>query len=132
MLQPTRLRQEIEPSLPLQRAFHIAVTPILTTATTLITAEDDEDFRVDALWAHEVGGGTPTLSLHVVPASGMVGVGNARLYQVAFAARQDLIVCGGEKPQLRLQPGASLVAVASAAGVINMGGWGYSIAGGET
>lgn len=123
-----RHRFEAERERPLRIAQHVAVTPIATgSGTTLFTADADTDFLVESLWVANITGTAATLGLYI----GAVEDAKAAIKGLSVAANGRVPLCEAQGLRYRLQPGAALIAVAGSASALNMGGWGYSVSGGE-
>lgn len=124
-----RTRQEIERAPLLQTRRPIPLVSLTTSYQTILTARDDADFLVEALWVAEWSGTARTYSVSLVPPAGSPGTANTIAFQCALPAYQTDIVIGGYG--LLVQPGYTLQALASAGNAVNIYGHGFDMIGTE-
>jgi hypothetical protein len=108
-------------------AVPLAVVQLGTSATTIYTAPDDEDFLLKALWIANVTGTGRTATLYNVPASGSAAAGNAMMAGAIVTANSGpwKVIEG-----LLIPRGGSLQGLADAATAVNVWGWGAIYSGG--
>lgn len=125
---PQRFQTESEkrPALSVPRP--IDIVQIQTTATTVFTARDDADFRVESLIASNVTGGVAYVTVYLVPDGGTAGATNLAFYQLPVAAKSYIEIFNKDRVGL-LQPGMSIQALDGVNDDINIFGHGFDYQG---
>jgi hypothetical protein len=108
-------------------AVPIPVTPLPATSTTILTVPASLDFWITHLWVANTTGAAVNYTVHFVPSGGSASNANMAVYSRALAAATSEII--EVAINHRLTGGSSIVASASSASAINIGGWGYLISG---
>lgn len=111
----------------LQTPITLAITPLQTTASTLLTVKAGFDFIIRHLWVVNTTGGAITYTLHFVPASGSPATANMAVAAKSLSANTSELVTVAVNHRLR--PGESIQALCGTNNAINMGGWGHYIQG---
>lgn len=110
-----------------QSPIRLAITPLQTTASTLLTVKTGFDFIVRHLWVANTTGGAVTYTLHFVPAAGSPATANMAIAARSLGANASEVVAVAVGH--RLLPGESIRALCATNSAINMGGWGHYIQG---
>lgn len=110
-----------------QTPVRLPITPLQTTASTLLTVLDGLEFWIVHLWVANTTGGAVSYTLHFVPSGGSPAAANMAVSARSLAANSSEIV--EVAVNHRLRPGESIRALCGTNNAINMGGWGYYIQG---
>lgn len=125
---PLRFATETEKRPALLVPKPIDIVRVQTTATTVFTARDDADFRVESLIASNVTAGAVYVTVYLVPDGGTAGATNLAFYQLAVAAKSYVEIFNATRVGL-LQPGMSIQALCGTNNDINMFGQGFDYQG---
>lgn len=122
-----RSRSEIEPAALLRTPRPFPLVRLQTTASVLVTAREDADFLLTALWVANVDGSNRTWTLYLVPDGGSPGVTNLIAGAVPIVANTSTMIDLNQG--FLVQPEYSLQALCSSNDTVNMVGWGYDVQG---
>lgn len=106
----------------------IEVFQAQTTAGTVVTARDDADFQIEALYAVNASGTADSITLYLVPDGGTAGADNLILFEKSVPASDIIAVFDRERMGL-LIPGMSLQALCGVNDSVNLFGYGYDYQG---
>lgn len=118
-----RTTQEQQPLSQLRAPQIIDPTSLTTSAATVFTVGDNEDFDITHLWVANVTGSAATYTIHIVPDGGSAATTNAVVFQKNLAANTSEVVevlVGQTVP-----PGATIQALTGTNAAINIGGAGF-------
>ena len=105
----------------LQTPRPFGVIQVAATATIVVTARDDADYRIETLFLANISGSTAAVDVHIVPDGGSASAAN-KAFALTIAAGAHIALFSSEA-SLLLPPGSSLVALADAD--VRATGWGY-------
>lgn len=122
------LRQEREPRPILATPRPIPIARLQTTVSTVATARDDADFRIDSLVAAAATGSGDTVTLYLVESGGTAGAEHLLLYQNAVGANNRQVLFTKEYPLL-VPPGYTLQALCGTNNAVHVYGMGFDYRG---
>lgn len=120
--------QEITPNPTLRYPLPISPVQLQTTDTTIHSALSEADFQLESLIAVNVTGSNAHVTVHIVPAGGAAGIGNAVVYQ-KVVPQNDFVALFTSNQSMLVPPGSSIVASCQTNNAINLHGFGYDYLG---
>lgn len=122
------LRQEVERRRALESVIPIEIERLQATLSTILTARNDADFRVDTLFAANMTGTDDYVTLHLVSGSGSASAANMIASQVAIPGRSIIPLFGKEAP-LFVSPGYTIQGLCGVNDAIHIYGHGVDYQG---